>query len=253
VRAAKAGPAPIVSGQAIVHLRRTTSTNDVAAGLARQGAPDGTVVVADQQTAGRGRQGRVWLAPPRSSLLCSVLVRPSLAPAHTARLMMLAAVAMTQAMRGLGLPAAIKWPNDVLIGGCKVAGILVEAQIEGERIEYAVAGIGVNVNLDAQALAQISPAATSLSLEAGKRISRWKLLRLFLAEWQVRYEAMGRDGGQAVYQEWTSSLETIGRDVTVSMGYEVIAGRAESVDENGTLLLRRADGEVVAVTVGDVA
>lgn len=251
--AARAGLAPFYKGQAIVHLRRTTSTSDAAADLARRGAADGTVVIADEQTAGRGRQGRVWLAPPRSSLLCSLLLRPPLAPVHSARLMMLAAVAMARALRGLDLPATIKWPNDVLIRGRKIAGILLETQIVGERIDYAVLGVGVNVNLGAQALAQISPAATSLSLEAGKRLSRWGLLRRFLAEWQPLYAGIAGDNGEVIYQEWASSLETLGHAVTVNVGPKVIRGHAEAVDESGALCVRCHDGDLVVVTMGDVA
>lgn len=237
----------------IIRLRRTTSTNDVAADLARRGAEDGTVVIADEQTAGRGRRGRSWQSPPRRSLLCSLILRPPLAAQQAGRLTMLAAVAVARAIRHMGLPAELKWPNDILIGGRKVGGILAETEIIGDRLLHAIVGIGINVSLTAADLARISAQATSLTIEAGRRVSRWRLLRLFLAEFQARYRVIGSDHGQSVFAEWASLLHTLGREVTVVLDGGAVTGVAEAVDADGALLLHRADGHRLRVTVGDVS
>jgi len=239
-------------GQAIIHLKRTTSTNDVAADLARRGAAEGTLVIADEQTAGRGRRGHAWLAPPRRGLLCSLILRPMLPAARLPRLTMLAALACARAIQGLGLPATIKWPNDILINGRKVGGILAEADFAGDRLNHVVVGIGINVNVEQADLTAISPQATSLAIEAGRRLSRWHLLRLLLAEFAVRYESMLQDEGQAVYKEWAQCLDTLGRDVTVTGHFGALCGRAESVDADGGLFIRRNSGELVRVTFEDV-
>jgi BirA family biotin operon repressor/biotin-[acetyl-CoA-carboxylase] ligase len=221
--------------------------------MARRGALEGVVVVADEQTAGRGRRGRLWLANPRQSLLCSLVLRPRLSPQNAPLLTMLTAVALVRSIRGMGLAAAIKWPNDVMIAGRKVGGILIETEIVGDRLVYAIAGIGVNVNTPADDLAALSPQATSLAVQAGCRLSRWRLLRLLLAELAVRYTAMAQDNGQALYAEWRDLLETLGREVEVNLGERPIRGRAEDVDEGGALLVRLGDGRTVRVTFGDVA
>ena len=172
-------PAPVdlLSAWTIVRLKTTTSTNDVAADLARHGAPDGTVVVADRQSAGRGRRGRLWLAPSGRCLLFSLLLRPAISPTQAPRLTMLAAVAAVRAIQALGLTASVKWPNDVLVsksdgrgaggGGGKAGGILTETEIVGDSLAYAIVGIGLNVNVKLEDLAAISPQAASLSSQGG--------------------------------------------------------------------------------------
>lgn len=237
----------------VLRLSTATSTNDVAAELARQGAADGTVVVADRQTAGRGRRGRVWLAPPRSSLLCSLIVRPSLKPAQAARLTMLASVATQRAIRAMGLPAVIKWPNDVLINERKVAGILTETDILGDQLSFAVIGIGVNVNIPPADLPAVATGATSLLAEGGRRFSRWRLLRLLLAAFAARYQAMAADDGAALFQEWRQNLSTLGQAVTIRTADVEMAGVAEDVEPDGTLLLRQKGDALARVTVGDVS
>ena len=236
----------------IIHLRSTTSTNDVAAELAHQGAQDGTVVVADRQSAGRGRRGRSWQAPAGKSLLCSIILRPRLAPAQAPQLTMLAAVAAVQAIRQLGAPAVIKWPNDILLNGRKLGGILVETEISGERLAHAIIGMGINANVPAAGLAALSAQATSLLVETGHSVSRPRLLRLVLDELFPRYLALSADP-LAIHSEWLGLLDTIGRDVSVDLGDHVLHGRAEGAGAAGALLVRTSDGRLLAVTHGDVS
>ncbi len=259
-------------GQAVFYAERVSSTNDWARDLARRGAAEGTLVVAEEQTAGRGRRGRSWLAPRASALLCSLIFRPSLAPAQAARLTMLAGVASAQAIRGLtGQPASLKWPNDILLRGRKLGGILTETEVIADRLLYAVVGIGINVNVEAADLEAISPQATSLLREMGHTVSRRRLLQLLLAEIEARYTGVQADGGQAVYQEWLSHLETIGQDVVVratrivetprpgvsaagnaGQMAEDVAGTAIGADSDGALLVRLADGTLRRVSVGEI-
>jgi len=240
-------------GHAIIHLQQTTSTNDVARDMARRGAPDGALVLADAQTAGRGRRGRAWNAPAGQCLLCSLILRPALAPARATRLTMLAAVAIARAILALGLPAVLKWPNDILINGRKAGGILTEAQTLGDKLEHVIVGLGINVNVSAGGLTALAPRATSLLAEGGQPVEREHLLRLLLAEMEAPYLAMTRDGGEAVFQEWRVLLETLGRDVHVTTDSDVIEGRAEDVDGDGALLVRQTGGQLVRVSAGDVS
>jgi BirA family transcriptional regulator, biotin operon repressor / biotin---[acetyl-CoA-carboxylase] ligase len=235
-------------GRVVYCYDQVTSTNDVARELARVGVADGTLVVAEEQTAGRGRRGRSWLAPPGTALLASLVLRPPLAPAQAARLTMLAAVATREAIRGVsGLTPGLKWPNDVMILGRKVAGILAETESGGDRPHYAVLGIGVNVNGTAEQMAAISGQAISMAMATGHEVSRLRLLQLLLAEMEVRYTAMRRDGGRAVQEEWQKYLETLGQMMELNVAHETMRGKAEAVDSDGALLVRCGDGRLVRV------
>ncbi len=239
-------------GHTVIRLETTTSTNDVARALAQRGASDGTLVIAEQQTSGRGRRGRVWQSSPGDCLLISLILRPPLSPGQAARLTMLAAIAVARAVRACGASAVIKWPNDVLINGRKVAGILTETDIQAEFLRYAVVGIGVNVNVASEDLPALAERATSLLDATGRVIEVAHVLHLLLAEMESRYVAMGQDGVQAVFEEWRALLETSGRVVQVQTPDETISGYAEGVDASGALLVRRDSGEIVPVTFGDV-
>lgn len=234
-------------GRVVYCYEQVTSTNDVAHALARAGAADGTLVVAEEQTAGRGRRGRSWFAAPGTAVLASLL-RPPLAPAQAVRLTMLAAVATRAAIRGLtGLEARIKWPNDVMLSSRKVAGILTEAESEGDRPHHVVVGIGVNVNGTAEQMMIVSGQAISLAMAAGHDVSRLRLLQLLLAEMEVRYTGMRSDGGRAVQEEWEQHLETLGQTLELDAGHETIRGKAEAVDSDGALLVRCGDGRLARV------
>jgi BirA family biotin operon repressor/biotin-[acetyl-CoA-carboxylase] ligase len=243
-----------VFGRELSYLPRTGSTNDVAKGLAAQGAPEGTVVVADEQTAGRGRLGRRWLAPPGTCLLCSILFRPNLPPAQAQQLTMLCALAAADAIKEIAdLHAWLKWPNDLIVksqGWKKLAGLLTETGFTGKRLDYAIVGIGINVNVKTETLPALDPNATSILAEKSLAVDRGALLAEFLARVERRYGAS--QTGESPHREWASRLATLGQQVSAATSEETLVGVAESVDKDGALLLRTPDGALRRLTVGDV-
>lgn len=269
-------------GRRLVYLPITLSTNDIAREEGRSGAPEGTLVVADEQTAGRGRLRRTWLAPAGSSLLMSLVLRPPLQPDKVFCLVMISATAVAEAIEQVtGLPCGIKWPNDIFIRGRKVAGILSEMSLVAGEIDFTVIGIGLNVNADLSTLDEIAATATSLSTELGHAVSRERLLCQVLLEFEKRYlillDAINRGGchnlngaslsddnervadasisywSDAISQEWRSRLITLGQWVTVHDGDKVEEGLAEDVNSSGALLIRRSDGSAIQVAAGDVS
>jgi BirA family biotin operon repressor/biotin-[acetyl-CoA-carboxylase] ligase len=273
-------------GRELIVLPTTGSTNDVAKDLAAQDAPEGTVVVADEQTAGRGRLARRWLAPPDTCLLCSILFRPTLPPAQAQRLTMLCSLAAADAVeRVSGLKVWLKWPNDLVVKSQianrksqigksanqrigksanlhspfsilhppswnKLGGILTETGVTGERLEFVVVGIGINVNVEPDLLPALAPDATSILAEVGRPVERAALLVALLAGVERRYAAL--QAGENPHQEWAARLATLGQMVEVTTSTGVLTGVAESVDEDGALLLRSSDGELYRLLAGDV-
>ena len=235
-------------GQRILYYPSLTSTNDVARQEAQRGAAEGTVVVADEQTAGRGRLKRAWLSPV-GSIALSVFLRPDVVQLPS--LMMLASLAVVRSLEAVtGLKAQIKWPNDVLINGRKVCGILIESDVRGDTVNYVIVGIGVNVNLRVADFPEISPIATSLSGELGREVSRLSVIRRLLVEMEKLYS--GLSAGGSLYEEWRSRLVTLGKRVRAATGDTVYEGIAESVDRDGSLRLRGPDGSLTRIVVGDV-
>jgi BirA family biotin operon repressor/biotin-[acetyl-CoA-carboxylase] ligase len=236
-----------------LYLPYTGSTNDDARRLAVAGAPDGSLVLADYQSAGRGRLDRSWDAPAGSGLLLSLLFRPALAARDIQHLTMLCGLATADAIEAqLGLRAGLKWPNDVLIGERKVGGILTEVELDGEHVEFVIVGIGLNVNLDVAALpGPLLARATSLSAELGRPVARLPLLLALLAGIEARTIAL-LSGGAGPHREWSARLVTTGRPVVVDTGEGEWTGIAEGVDEDGALLVRPPGGEPRRVIAGDV-
>ena len=239
-------------GQNVVYLPVTGSTNQEARWLAEAGAPEGTLVIADHQTAGRGRLGRRWEAPRGSSLLMSLLFRPSLAPHQIPWLTMICGLAVADAVESeTGLRVALKWPNDLVVGQAKAGGILTEIAVTGNQVDYAIVGIGLNVNLDPARLpGGLLTAATSLSHALGRPVARLSLLRALLHAVERRYELL--KAGHSPCQEWAERLVTLGKPVTVSTTTAVWDGVAEGVDADGALLVRLADGRLQAILAADV-
>jgi BirA family biotin operon repressor/biotin-[acetyl-CoA-carboxylase] ligase len=204
-------------------------------------------VLAEEQTEGRGRLGRDWVSPAGGNIYVSLLLQPS--PAQAEQLAMTTPLAVCRAVEETsGLVAHIKWPNDVLLNGRKVCGILIESAYEGERLAYVVAGIGVNVNFDPTPFEDIRETATSLSRELGRDVSREELLASLLNH----FEALYLSPGEAVFAGWKKRLETLGRPVRAQLPDRIEEGIAEDVDRQGRLIIRQGDGATVVVSAGDV-
>lgn len=234
-------------GQRVIYYPSVTSTNEAAKRKARQGAEEGTVIIADEQTAGKGRKKRVWLSPG-GNIALSVILRPDIA--HLPSLIMLASLAVARGIESTtGLKPQVKWPNDVLINGKKVCGILIENEVCRNTVNYAVIGIGINVSLRRADFPEIELTATSLSDETERGVSRLSVVRNLLVEMERLYLAL-RAGG-SIYEEWRDSLVTLGKKISVTSGTTRYEGIAESVAENGSLRLRHADGSLTTIVAGD--
>jgi BirA family biotin operon repressor/biotin-[acetyl-CoA-carboxylase] ligase len=243
-----------VIGRDIQVFEETTSTNDVVEKLARDGVREGAVVFAEAQTKGRGRLGRPWVSPAKKGLWFSILLRPNLRPPETTKLTVAAATGVRRAIeRMTGLRPVIKWPNDILFGTRKVAGILMEMSAEIDNVKYIILGIGVDVNIAAQEFpAEIRPIATSIRAEGGKPVSRPELAVHILQELDEDYVRVCAGGFLSVADEWEKHGITIGSDVVIRMGDRQIRGRAESLDDDGALLLRTVHGHLERIVGGDV-
>ena len=243
-----------VIGRDIQVFEQTTSTNDVVEKLARDGVKEGAVVFAESQTKGRGRLGRNWTSPARKGLWFSILLRPNLRPQETTQLTVAAAAAVWRAIHAVtGLSPEIKWPNDILIGGKKVVGILTELSAEVDRVKHITLGIGVDVNLTANELPlELRKIATSLRIESGKTIERAELATQILRELDKDYSRVCSGKFAALADEWEAHCSTIGKQVTVGIGERRLRGRAEALDDDGALLLRTEHGRLERVIGGDV-
>jgi len=243
-----------IIGRDIHVFEQTTSTNDVIEKLARDGVREGVVVFAESQTRGRGRLGRKWISPARKGLWFSILLRPNLRPPETTQLTAASATALRRAIVSeTRLPVEIKWPNDILIGGKKTAGILTEMSAELDRVRHVILGIGIDVNQDASEFpADLRKIATSLKIESGEAISRAALAVAILHELDEIYSRVCAGKFSEISSEWVEHCGTIGKDVTVQIGDRKIRGRAESLDDEGALVLRTEHGRLQRITGGDV-
>ncbi|MED4599536.1 biotin--[acetyl-CoA-carboxylase] ligase, partial [Paenibacillus validus] len=239
-----------------LHLRdEVDSTQIVAQQLTAAGAPEGAVVLAELQTAGRGRMGRRWHSPKGKGLWFSLILRPDWLPlSQTPQLTLLTAVSLCRAVRQVtGLDAGIKWPNDLLIDGRKVAGILLEANVENGTLQHVVAGIGISVNLTEDDYPpDIRAIATSLAIAAGRRIDRSLLFVELLAEWERLYALYRSEGFAPIKLLWEALTVSLGREIVCRMPQETVEGFAEAIDEQGALLVRLNDGSVRKMFSGDV-
>jgi len=229
------------------------STNRVAMELARRGAPEGTVVLADCQTAGRGRLQRSWQSPPGCNLYLSVILRPAIPPHDAAQITLLAGVAVAEAISAVCPErVGIKWPNDLLIGGRKVCGILTETRMAAGGIDSVIVGVGLNVNMER---ADFDPAhretATSLREETGRDHSREDLLLLLCERFEGWYEILERNGFAAVREGWLARAEMTGKRIRVLFGDEMREGMFAGIDRDGALLIADERGVVSRITAGD--
>ncbi|WCN36677.1 biotin--[acetyl-CoA-carboxylase] ligase [Aneurinibacillus uraniidurans] len=250
----KVGLATQVFGQHIHYYTEIDSTQNRCQELAKEGAPEGTLVVADTQTGGKGRLGRVWHSPPGTSISMSLLLRPELELQRCPQLTLLAAVAIVEAVRATyGIPAEIKWPNDVLIDGKKICGILTELNAEADRINWLIIGMGINVNtLPEQFPEDVLGVATSLRIVKGEPLRRVPLIQEVLRRLEELYDLYIAEGFAPIRKRWEACAITIGKRVTIRTLHGSFTGVAEGIDDSGVLLVRKDDGELTNVYAADV-
>jgi BirA family transcriptional regulator, biotin operon repressor / biotin---[acetyl-CoA-carboxylase] ligase len=243
-----------VIGREIQVFQETTSTNDLMARLARAGVKEGVVIFAESQTQGRGRLGRTWISPARKGLWFSVLLRPEIAPQAATQLTIASATSLARAITlQTGIVPEIKWPNDILIRGRKIAGILTEMSAELDHLKEVILGIGIDVNLEAHEFpAPLRKIATSIRIESGQMTDRAGLAVAILRELDRDYERIKRGEFDAVAEQWQRHCSTIGSQVSIRVGDRVVRGRAESLDADGALLLRGQHGHLERIIGGDV-
>ena len=241
-------------GQTIYFYEETDTTNNRARELALEGASEGTLVVAEKQTAGRGRRGKVWESPLGTGIWMSLVLRPQIAPAEASVLTLLCGLATAEAIEAeTGLSAGIKWPNDILINGKKAVGILTEMDCEMSEVHFVIPGIGINVNT-ASFPPEIAEIATSLYLECGKTVSRRRLVHRVLERLEEHYETFLRTGSfAAMLEDYRKHCITLGKEVHV-LGREPFFAEALDITPEGELLVRRADnGKEEVVFSGEVS
>ena len=241
-------------GKKIFYYTRTTSSNDEAEKLSRAGGWDGTVVITEEQTAGKGRVGRVWHSSKGKGIYLSIILRPQLPPTRVSFLTLCSAISAAEALqRCAGVRAFVKWPNDVLISGKKVCGILTELATEDDRINYAIVGVGINANQDTPDLAGLKT-ATSLKIAKGEEVSRLGLTRAFLESMDGNYALLLAEEYGKIIDRWLDVSETIGKRILAqSLSGERWEGVATGLDEDGCLLLRLDGGMTKRITGGDVS
>lgn len=241
-------------GQHVIHYFDVVgSTNTEAKRLAREGAPEGTLIVADAQTKGRGRLGRSWVSPPGTGLYLSIILRPDCPADWLPKLTLTAGIAVASAIRQTGLMPQLKWPNDILIADRKVGGILTEAVFDRKRINFAVLGIGVNVNMERNELPiSIRNLAISLRLGLGEPLSRIHLIQSLLQQMEQWYESFQTGLFTTILETWCKFDATLGREVEVFLPEKRLMGVAEALGPDGTLLIRDKTDSLHSIVAGDV-
>lgn len=243
-----------VLGREIHYFNEIDSTNNEAKKLAANGCPEGAIVVAEEQLSGRGRLARGWFSPFGKGIWLSVVLRPPFAPMEAPKCTLMAAVSINRAINAVtDLGCGIKWPNDILWNGRKVAGILTEMSAEMDAINYVVIGMGINVNISEQDFPEeIAATATSLAMAAGNQISRMKLLTTMLAELENMYSIVKNSGFAPVLTEWKNQSITLGQQVDVHGIDQNFSGLAVDIDVDGALLIKTSQG-IKRVLAGDVS
>lgn len=255
----RSGLTTAVLGHQIEYRESLASTNELAKQFARAGAPEGLLVIAEEQTGGKGRLGRTWASPPGVGVWMSVVLRPALPPYEAARLTLCAAVAVAAAVRTVaGVPAGIKWPNDLVVDGFqKLCGILTEMEADWDRVNFAVVGVGINVNTPPAAFPpELQGKATSLLAAGGQPVARAALVQAVLAGLEEAYRQTLAGHFDRVLDRWRAFNVTLGRDVRilpVAPDQPELTGVAEDVDADGALVVRLPGGEVRRVVAGEVS
>lgn len=242
------------AGKNIFYYPEIDSTNIRAKQLGEENAPHGTLVVADMQTAGRGRRGRGWVSPPGHSIYMSLLLRPDIRPGNAPMLTIVMAYSVAEAIRDCtGLNVQIKWPNDIILNGKKIVGILTEMSTEIDYINHVVIGVGINVNMESFP-EELSDKATSLRIEMGKSVKRSPIIEETMIRFEACYEQFAQKGDLGFLREsYNEMLVNCGREVLILGAKESYKAYALGIDDNGELLIRREDGTEETVYAGEVS
>jgi len=241
-------------GRTIHYYDAVESTNLIAGELAQHGAPEGVVVLADQQLGGRGRGSHSWHSPARVGIYCSIILRPKMAPAKVQLITLMVSVAIVKAVALLtGLSPRVKWPNDILINDKKVAGILLESRVRGAETVYSVIGFGINVNNGSADFPEdMRENASSLLLELGESVDRSKLVVEIFSELEKIYHSFQRENFSVVLQQWRHHSSTLGQRVRIWQRDQSTEGVAVDLTEEGGLLLKVEGGKQIVVHAGEV-
>jgi len=241
-------------GKTIHYFHAIDSTNSKAYELASQGAEEGEIVIAESQAKGKGRLGRSWFSPPYLNLYLSVILRPKIPPHQAPLITLMAAVATAEAIeKTSGLQPLIKWPNDIILSGRKVAGLLNEIKSETDRVHFVILGIGVNLNMDEKQFPkEIRPLATSLKEEMGQTVLRKAFLASLLQSMERWYTVYLKEGGYPILELWRKWAQIRGRQVRMTSFGETITGRAIDVDSDGALIIETKPGEQKRIVAGDI-
>lgn len=243
-------------GGIIYSFEEVGSTNEVASELARNGAPEGTVIIADSQSKGKGRLQRRWISPPGVNLYMSVIFRPAIEAKDAPLLTLVASIALAETIKGKEPDTLIKWPNDILVKGKKVAGVLTGMQPIGNKVDFVIVGIGVNINMTREMMeremGEVSEIATSLREALGYDIKREKFASDLIEELEIWYHKFLKEGKPRIIKEWMERWGAINRRVLVRFDGKVIEGIASRIDENGHLLVKKDDGTTEKIIAGDV-
>lgn len=240
-------------GQTIIYQDTVDSTNIKAKDVAEKSVADGTVVIAEMQTGGKGRLGRLWHSPHGTGIWMSILVKPDILPMDASKITLLTAVSVAQGIeQELGVRPGIKWPNDILIRGKKVCGILTELKADMDRVHYLIVGMGINVN-DNEFPGDLTRIATSLKLETGIDINRAKMTAAILNSWEKNYFDFLQNGFSKIRSAWKEYSINLGAEVTVDTIKDVIQGIAVDIDHDGALLVEDQRGIVHQILAGDVS
>lgn len=244
-----------IIGHSIHYYQEIGSTNDEAFRLGMEGAPEGTVIVANSQSAGKGRLQRSWFSPPSSNIYTSVILRPEFNPADAPRITIMAGLAAAQTIETYcPRKTRIKWPNDILLDGKKVCGILAQMQSNEDKIDFIILGIGINVNIAADEFPpEIRNIATSIAAQSGGYHSRQDLLITLYKNLSKWYKTLTSTGFEMIREEWLKMASLIGSETQVKFRDEIIKGKALGIDERGALVMSDSKGKTVKILAGDAS
>lgn len=240
-------------GQYIDYHRAVASTQQIAHQLAREGAPEGTLVIADEQRAGRGRMGRSWHSPPGQGIWMSLIIRPNIALPSSPQLTLLTSVAIVRCFREIGVEAGIKWPNDIYANERKLCGVLTELQANPDRIDYAIIGVGMNVNMvEKDVPDELKHKAGSLRMVLGQTVDRVKVIQSFCHHFEEWYNLYLREGFSSIRTVWEARSVSLGQEVTAVTAQGEVRGRALEIDDIGALVIQKKDGNLVKIYSADL-